>query len=56
MMPQIRPISDLRNKFAHDIDLRLIEACEEAMRTDKRFTHDEVMEHMREIITMPPQP
>jgi prevent-host-death family protein len=88
MMPQIRPISDLRNKFAeisrivhedkepvfltrngvgdmvvmsiddyrarkfaHDIDLKLIEAREEAAHTDKRFTHDEVMEHIRGIIS-----
>jgi len=86
-MPQIRPISDLRNKFAdisrivhedkepvfltkngygdmvvmslddyrarkfiHDVDIKLMEACSEAMSTDKRLTHVEVMEHMREII------
>jgi prevent-host-death family protein len=86
-MPQIRPISDLRNKFAeisrivhedkepvfltkngfgdmvvmsiddymerkfiHDVDLKLMEASDEAMNTDKRFTHDEVMEHIQEII------
>jgi prevent-host-death family protein len=86
-MPQIRPISDLRNKFAeisrivhedrepvfltkngfgdmvvmslddymnrkfiHDVDLKLIEARDEAMNTDRRLSHDEVMEHMREII------
>jgi prevent-host-death family protein len=86
-MPQIRPISDLRNKFTeisrivhedkepvfltkngfgdmvvmslddymarkfiHDVDLKLAEACDEAVNTDKRLTHDDVMEHMREII------
>jgi prevent-host-death family protein len=86
-MPQIRPISELRNKFAeisrivhedkepvfltknglgdmvvmslddymdrkfiHDVDLKLIEARDEAMNTDRRLAHDEVMEHMREII------
>ena len=85
-MPQIRPVSDLRNKFAEisrivhedkepvfltkngygdmvvmslddyrekkfarDVDMKLLEACDEA--TDyKRLTHDEVMGHMREII------
>jgi prevent-host-death family protein len=86
-MPQIRPISDLRNKFTeisrivhedkehvfltkngfgdmvvmsiddymarkfiHDVDLKLIEARDEAMNTDKRLTHDDVMEHLLEII------
>jgi prevent-host-death family protein len=86
-MPQIRPISDLRNKFAeisrivhedkepvfltknglgdmvvmslddymarkfiHDVDLKLTEASDEAMNTDKRLAHDDVMEHMRAII------
>jgi prevent-host-death family protein len=86
-MPQIRPISDLRNKFAeisrivheekepvfltkngfgdmvvmsiddyierkflHDVDLKLIEARDEAMSTDRRLTHAEVMEHIRELI------
>ena len=86
-MPQIRPISDLRNKFTeisrivhedketvfltknglgdmvvmslddymarkfiHDVDLKLAEAGSEAVNTDKRLTHDDVMEHMREII------
>ena len=86
-MPQIRPISDLRNKFAdisrivhedkepvfltkngygdmvvmslddyrarkfvHDVDIKLIEAYDEAMNTDKRLTHEEVMGHMRKII------
>ena len=86
-MPQIRPVSDLRNKFAeisrivhedkepvfltkngygdmvvmslddyrerkfvHDVDMKLLEASDEAMNTNKRLTHDEVMEHMREII------
>ena len=86
-MPQIRPVSDLRNKFAeisrivhedkepvfltkngygdmvvmslddymerkfaHDVDLKLLEACDEAKNTNKRLTHDEVIEHMREII------
>jgi prevent-host-death family protein len=86
-MPQIRPISDLRNKFTeisrivhegkepvfltkngygdmvlmslddyrtrkfvHDVDIKLMEACDEAINTDKRFTHMEVMEHMQEII------
>ena len=86
-MPQIRPISDLRNKFAeisrivheekepvfltkngygdmvvmslndyrarkfaHDVDVKLLEAREEAMNTNERLTHEEVMEHMREII------
>jgi prevent-host-death family protein len=86
-MPQIRPISDLRNKFAeisrivhedrepvfltkngfgdmvvmslddyeerkfiHDVDLKLMEARDEAMNTKRRLAHDEVMEHMREII------
>ena len=91
-MPQIRPISDLRNKFAdisrivhedrepvfltkngygnmvvmsiedyrnrkfvHDVDIKLMEACEEAMNTDKRLTHEEVMEHMREVIKNAPK-
>ncbi|MCL1940852.1 MAG: type II toxin-antitoxin system prevent-host-death family antitoxin [Synergistaceae bacterium] len=86
-MPQIRPISDLRNKFTdisrivhedkepvfltkngygdmvvmslddyrerkfiHDVDIKLMEACDEAMNTDKRLAHGKVMEHMREII------
>ena len=86
-MPEIRPISDLRNKFAeisrivhedkepvfltkngygdmvvmsiddyrdrkftHDVEMKLLEACNEAINTDRRITHDEVMEHMREII------
>ena len=86
-MPQIRPVSDLRNKFAeisrivhedkepvfltkngcgdmvvmsiddyrarkfaHDVDVKLLKACDEAQNTDKRLTHKEVMEHMREII------
>ena len=86
-MPQIRPISDLRNKFTeisrivhedkepvfltkngcgdmvvmsiddyrarkfvHDVDMKLLEACNEAQNTDKRFTHEEVMGHIREII------
>ncbi|MDR0310808.1 MAG: type II toxin-antitoxin system Phd/YefM family antitoxin [Acidobacteriota bacterium] len=86
-MPQIRPISDLRNrftdisrivhedkepvfltkngygdmvvmsiddyrarKFTHDVDIKLLEARDEAMNTDKRLTHEEVMAHMREII------
>lgn len=86
-MPQIRPISDLRNKFTeishivheekepvfltkngygdmvvmsiedyrdkkfvHDIDIKLLEAIEEARNTDVRFTHDEVMANAREII------
>ena len=86
-MPQIRPISDLRNKFTeisrivhedkepvfltkngygdmvvmsiddykarkftHDVDIKLLEARDEAMNTDKRLTHEEVMRHMREII------
>jgi hypothetical protein len=48
----VMSLDDYRTrKFAHDIDLKLIEACEEAIHTDKRFTHDEVMEHMREIIS-----
>ena len=87
-MPQIRPVSDLRNRFAeisrivhedkepvfltkngygdmvvmslddyrerkfsHDVDIKLAEACDEAMNTNKRLTHDEVMRHMREIIS-----
>jgi prevent-host-death family protein len=87
-MPQIRPISDLRNKFsdisrivhenkepvfltkngygdmvvmsiddyraqkfAHDVDIKLMDARNEATNTDKRLTHDEVMGHMREIIS-----
>lgn len=91
-MPQIRPISDLRNKFAdisrivheskepvfltkngygdmvlmsiddyrerkfvHDVDIKLMEACDEAINTDKRFTHKEVMEHMQEIIKNAPK-
>ena len=86
-MPQIRPVSDLRNKFAeisrivhedkepvfltengygdmvvmslenyrarkfaHDVDMKILEACDEVIKTDKRFTHDEVMGHMQEII------
>jgi prevent-host-death family protein len=86
-MPQIRPISDLRNKFAeisrivhedketvfltkngygdmvvmslddymarkfiYDVDLKLIEARDEAINTNRRLTHYEVMEHIREII------
>ena len=86
-MPQIRPISDLRNKFTeisrivhedkepvfltkngcgdmvvmslddyrarkfvHDVDMKLLEACDEAQNVDKRLTHEEVMEHMREVI------
>jgi len=86
-MPQIRPISDLRNKFTdisrivhegkepvfltkngygdmvlmslddyrarkfvHDVDIKLMEACDEAINTDKRLKHKEVMEHMQEII------
>ena len=86
-MPQIRPISDLRNKFteisrivhedkepvfltkngcgdmvvmsiddyrarkfAYDVDMKLLEACDEAQNTDKRLTHGEIMGHMREII------
>ena len=86
-MPQIRPVSDLRNKFTeisrivhedkepvfltkngygdmvvmslddyrerkfvHDVDVKLLEACDEAMNTNKRLTHDEVIGHMREII------
>jgi len=91
-MPQIRPISDLRNKFTdisrivheekepvfltkngygdmvvmslddyrarkfvHDVDIKLIEACDEAINTDKRFTHEEVMENMKEIIGNAPK-
>lgn len=86
-MPQIRPISDLRNrfteisrivhedkepvfltrngygdmvvmsiddyknrKFAYDVDMNLLTACDEAVNTDERLTHGEVMRHMREII------
>ena len=86
-MPQIRPISDLRNKFAeisrivheekepvfltrngygdmvvmsiedykgkkflHDVDMKLLEARSEALNSDERLTHEEVMAHMREII------
>ena len=86
-MPQIRPISDLRNKFAeisrivhedrepvfltkngygdmvvmsiddyrtrkftHDVDTKLLEACDEAINTDERLSHEEVMRHMLEII------
>ena len=86
-MPQIRSISDLRNKytyisrivhedkepvfltkngygdivvmsiddyraqkFIHDVDIKLMEASSEAMKTDKRLTHGEVKEHMRVII------
>jgi prevent-host-death family protein len=86
-MAQIRPVSDLRNKFAeisrivheegepvfltkngygdmvvmslddyrarkfvHDVDVKLMEACDEAMNTDRRLTHQEVMAHMQEII------
>jgi prevent-host-death family protein len=86
-MPRIRPISDLRNKFAeisrivhedkepvfltkngygdmvvmslddyvarkftHEVDLKLMEARDEAMSENKRLGHGEVMEHMREII------
>ena len=86
-MPQIRPVSDLRNKFTeisrivhedkepvfltkngygdmvvmsfddyrerkfvHDVDMKLLKARDEAIRIDKRLSHDEVMEHMREII------
>lgn len=86
-MPQIRPVSDLRNKFTeisrivheekepvfltrngygdmvvmsiesyrekkflHDIDTKLLEAHDEALHTDKRLSHNEVMAHMREII------
>jgi hypothetical protein len=47
----VMSLDDYRTrKFAHDIDLKLIEACEEAIHTDKRFTHNEVMGHMRKII------
>ena len=86
-MPQIRPVSDLRNKFteisrivhedkepvfltkngygdmvvmslddyearkfAHDVDVKLLEACDEATNTNKRLTHKEVMGHLRKII------
>ena len=86
-MPQIRPVSDLRNKFAeisrivheqnepvfltkngcgdmvvmsiedyrgkkflHDIDMALLDACDEAASTKDRLSHDEVMAHMREIV------
>jgi hypothetical protein len=37
-------------KFIHDVDLKLIEARDEAMNIDERLEHDEVMERMREII------
>ena len=86
-MPQIRPVSDLRNKFAeisrivhedkepvfltkngygdmvvmslddyrdrkfvNDVDMKLLEARDEAMNTNRRLNHDEVMGRMREII------
>jgi prevent-host-death family protein len=86
-MPQIRPLSDLRNKFteisrivhdtgepvfltkngygdmvvmsiedyrtrkfAHDVDIKLLEAKNEAINTKKRVAHDEVMKHMRDLI------
>ena len=86
-MPQIRPISDLRNKFTdisrivheerepvfltkngygdmvvmsiedykdkkfmHEVDMKLLEARAEALSTESRLEHDEVMGHMREII------
>lgn len=87
-MPQIRPVSDLRNKFTeisrivheegepvfltkngygdmvvmsiedyerkrflHDIDVKLLEAREEALNSDRRSSHDEVMTRMRKMIT-----
>jgi prevent-host-death family protein len=86
-MPQIRPISDLRNrfteisrivhedkepvfltkngygdmvvmsiedyearKFERDVDVKLQEACSEALNTNERLAHGEVMGHLREII------
>ena len=86
-MPQIRPVSDLRNnfidisrivhedgepvfltkngygdmvvmsieyyrarKFIQDIDVKLIQARDQAVNTHERLTHGEVMGHMREII------
>jgi prevent-host-death family protein len=85
---QIRPLSDLRNKFTeisrivheqkepviltkngcgdmvvmsvedysdrkfiHDIDVKLMEARDEALSSGERRTHKEVMKHMREIIS-----
>lgn len=86
-MPQIRPVSDLRNKFTeissivheqrepvfltrngygdmvvmsiedyndkkflHDVDMKIMEAVEEAKGTKKRLTHEEVMANAEQII------
>jgi hypothetical protein len=38
-------------KFIYELDRKLLESCGEALNTDKRFTQNEVMEHMREIIS-----
>jgi prevent-host-death family protein len=44
-------IEDYReNNILRDIDAKLLEACAEAVATDKRRTHGEVMAHMKKII------
>ena len=37
-------------KFTHDVDMSLLEACDEAINTEERLTHEEVVRHMSEII------
>ena len=51
-MIQIRPVSDLRNKFPEseltdDLELKLDEADSEAAVSDVRYAHDEVFSRLK---------
>lgn len=46
-MIQIRPISDLRNKFTEIVETALDEADQAATEENSRYTHEEVFSRIR---------
>ncbi len=48
-MPQIRPVSDLRNRFA-DVYFKLKKAEIQAKQTSQRFSHKEVFDDLKKTL------